>query len=366
MGFIENKILEIERDVRMLKNRTNSVVTGAVRMQNDGGESEYKGAFVAGSVTWNTATGQPTNGTGGLFNEAGLFGVKSGVKTVELNFVTGDAFFKGDITGASGKFSGSLEVGIDAFKVDIDGNVWWGNSPNYAGATIKISKTGVVNFTSGNFKGDITGSSGNFSGDITGASGSFSGKIVAGAMSIGNDVNGTNDGIYIDSNDYWYSNGNFSMGNGAIVWDGSELNVTGKIFSQVSGRRIGLEGDKINLYDAGGVANGYLHMNSVNILTLFSNRRINIESTGAGNDVTLKAGDALRFYYNGGGTTSDVEYYSDGDRRVKINQNGLINTEGGFAMRVSGIDYNGVSGTFVDNNGRVVRVRGGIITNLDE
>ena len=185
-------------------------------------------------------------------------------------------------------------------------------------------------------------------------------------MSIGNDVNGTNDGIYIDSNDYWYSNGNFSMGNGAIVWDGSELNVTGKIFSQVSGRRIGLEGDKINLYDSGGVANGYLHMNSVNILTLFSNRRINIESTGAGNDVTLKAGDALRFYYNGGGTTSDMEFYSNGDRRVKINQNGLINTEGGFAMRVSGIDYNGVSGTFVDNNGRVVRVRGGIITNLDE
>lgn len=297
MGAFENYLKNIEGRVRILENINRSAVTGPVRMQNNGAESEYKGAFVAGSVTWNDSTGQPTGGTGGLFNEAGLFGVKSGVNTVKIDFQTGDAFFAGDITGASGIFSG---------------------------------------------------------------------KIVAGGMAIGNDVNGSLDGIYIDSNDYWYDNGNFSLGNGAVTWNGSELNVTGKIFSQVSGRRIGLEGERINMYDTGGVANAYLEFNASNILTLFCNRRIQIESTGSGDDIELKAGDALRFYYNGAGTSSDMEFYSNGDRKIKINQDGDINTEGDFQVRRGTTDYNGVNGTFQDNSGNTVRVRGGIITDLDE
>ncbi len=72
----------------------------------------------------------------------------------------------------------------------------------------------------------ITGG-GTFSGNLSAAGGTFAGKITAGGMSLGNDVNGTSDGIYIDSNDYWYSDGTFSLGNGNVTWNGSALNISG-------------------------------------------------------------------------------------------------------------------------------------------
>lgn len=50
---------------------------------------------------------------------------------------------------------GSLTVGTNAWHVDSSGNMWWGSSSTYAGATIKISSAGSVNFTTGTFSGDI-------------------------------------------------------------------------------------------------------------------------------------------------------------------------------------------------------------------
>ncbi len=70
-------------------------------------------------------------------------------------------------------------------------------------------------------------------GAINASSGIFTGFVEAnaGGMRFGKGVNLTNDGIYINANNYWYSTGNFSVGaaNNTITWLGSTLTVTGAI-----------------------------------------------------------------------------------------------------------------------------------------
>lgn len=50
-------------------------------------------------------------------------------------------------------------------------------------------------------------------------------------LRIADNVSGTNDGIYVNSNNYWYSDGQFSVGGSAnnAVWSGSTLTITGTI-----------------------------------------------------------------------------------------------------------------------------------------
>jgi hypothetical protein len=53
------------------------------------------------------------------------------------------------------------------------------------------------------------------------------GTLEAGNAKIGDNVNGSLDGIYINSNNYWYDSGVFSVGNGsnAITFDGTTLDI---------------------------------------------------------------------------------------------------------------------------------------------
>jgi hypothetical protein len=68
----------------------------------------------------------------------------------------------------------------------------------------------------------LNASSGNFEGYMT---------VAAGSMKFGADVSGTNDGLYINANNYWYSNGNFKVGDGTsyVAWNGSTMEVKGSI-----------------------------------------------------------------------------------------------------------------------------------------
>jgi hypothetical protein len=70
--------------------------------------------------------------------------------------------FGGAISGAS------IAIGSNAWHVDTSGNMWWGSSANYAGATIKISSAGSVDMTTGTFSGAITGATGTFTGGVSG------------------------------------------------------------------------------------------------------------------------------------------------------------------------------------------------------
>jgi hypothetical protein len=69
--------------------------------------------------------------------------------------------------------------------------------------------------------GDITATSGTFSGTINASGGAFSGYITAGTMRVGANVSGTDDGIYIDSNNYWFDGeGRFKVGDSvsSLTW----------------------------------------------------------------------------------------------------------------------------------------------------
>lgn len=80
--------------------------------------------------------------------------------------------------------------------------------------------------------------SGNLSikGTINATAGSFTGAISigdGGSMKIGVGVNSGYNGIYIGTNNYWYNDGIFKVGDGtsSVSWNGTTLEVTGKIVS---------------------------------------------------------------------------------------------------------------------------------------
>lgn len=58
-------------------------------------------------------------------------------------------------------------------------------------------------------------------GEINATSGVFDGYVSAGNMLIGTDVSGTNDGIYINSSNYWYADGTMSVGGNSTFTIGS-------------------------------------------------------------------------------------------------------------------------------------------------
>jgi hypothetical protein len=79
--------------------------------------------------------------------------------------------------------------------------------------------------------GDIYANNGTFNGTVNAAAGNFTGYVTAGTMRFGANVNSTNDGIYINSNNYWYDTGNFKVGNAAsyVDWNGTTMEVKGSI-----------------------------------------------------------------------------------------------------------------------------------------
>ena len=99
------------------------------------------------------------------------------------NYVQGQngwkLFYNGNFEANNGTFRGALTVGTNAFHVDTSGNMWWGSSTTYSGATIKISSAGSVNFTTGNFSGTLSSGISITSPSITG--GTISGTSITGS-----------------------------------------------------------------------------------------------------------------------------------------------------------------------------------------
>lgn len=71
--------------------------------------------------------------------------------------------------------------------------------------------------------GDLT-----IKGTINATAGEFSGYMSAGSMKIGSNVNGTNDGLFMGTDNYWYNTGIFKVGSTSknLFWDGSNLSIT--------------------------------------------------------------------------------------------------------------------------------------------
>jgi hypothetical protein len=116
--------------------------------------TDYAGAFKSGNPTWDENTGLITGGSGVLINARGILGASNGVSTFTLDATTGNATFSGTLTAASGTL-GEITIGSNAWHVDSSGNMWWGNYSSYSSASIKISSSGVVNFSGGTFTGTV-------------------------------------------------------------------------------------------------------------------------------------------------------------------------------------------------------------------
>lgn len=122
--------------------------------------SDYSGAFRTGNITWDEVTGLVTGGTGSVYNAAGLIFAKDGVPTITLNGITGDATFAGDITGATGTFTGNIligpvgtsQVGIDAYTGEI--RFYYGGS-DYA--NISVNETLDLIYVAHDFHQFFTG-----------------------------------------------------------------------------------------------------------------------------------------------------------------------------------------------------------------
>ena len=79
----------------------------------------------------------------------------------------------------------------------------------------------------GFFKGSITAMTGSIQGILHVAT--QAGGIETGnKISIGRNVKSTNDGIYVNDNNYWYTDSKFRIGNTVeyLYWDGSNLNIS--------------------------------------------------------------------------------------------------------------------------------------------
>lgn len=97
-----------------LINRTaNTVLSGTISPTSGVANS---GAFKVGTIMWDTS-GNLTSGSGIAITAAGIIGAKSGIPTFSID-INGNAYFKGDITGATGTFAGKIET---AASITADG-----------------------------------------------------------------------------------------------------------------------------------------------------------------------------------------------------------------------------------------------------
>ena len=90
-----------------------------------------------------------------------------GISAVNFRITsTGDAFFRGNISGASGTFGGSISIGSgnSIFKADTNG-IYLGNA-TFASAPFRVSPSGALTATGVNISGAITATGGTFGGWI--------------------------------------------------------------------------------------------------------------------------------------------------------------------------------------------------------
>ena len=92
-----------------------------------------------------------------------MFSIYKGNKKNFYVDASGNLHFEGDLTGATGTFSGLLS----------------GGSINIGNGTFTVDKNGSLYASSGTFCGELKGASGTFSGKLEAASGTFSGELVA-------------------------------------------------------------------------------------------------------------------------------------------------------------------------------------------
>ena len=129
-------------------NDSNQVITDLINARIDTSAKTILADFAFG-VSGALQIGEYVAGVSGdiRISPNGIIGRNSdGDNTFTLNGTTGAATFAGELTAAHGTL-GAITIGTNAWHVDLDGNMWWGEYASYADAIIKISATGVANLS---------------------------------------------------------------------------------------------------------------------------------------------------------------------------------------------------------------------------
>ena len=79
-----------------------------------------------------------------------------------------------------------------------------------------VDTSGNLTATSATISGAITATSGTFAGTINASGGTFTGNVSAGGAKFGLNVQSTNDGIWLNANNYWYDTGTIKAQDGTI------------------------------------------------------------------------------------------------------------------------------------------------------
>jgi hypothetical protein len=122
-----------------------------------------------------------------------------------------------------GVVSSSLEGKVPKFSLRNSAGTkylrWTGENLEIQATNLSLNAAGDLSLT-----GTVNANNGAFSNDIT-----VNGRLNASNMKFGIDVSGSNDGLFINNNNYWYTDGSFSVGGagGTMVFsaDNGSINI---------------------------------------------------------------------------------------------------------------------------------------------
>ncbi len=204
-----------------------------------------------------------------------------------------NTYFKFDTTNgidlkAAGVMFNSSGLSINKGTIKLGGDTSGNNAKIILNSDGSGSlQSGQISWNQSNKKLSVIGNI-----DIT-SSNSDNGKLTINGttMSFGKQIDGTNDGLYINSNNYWYSNGTFRVGttDKYLSWTGTDLTVQGTIYA-----RGGEIKGNINI-TSDGTNNGQLIISGTNTMKF----GINVNGSNSG------------LYIN-----SNNYWYSDGNFKV--------------------------------------------------
>ena len=204
-------------------------------------------------------------------------------------------------------YSGTTGVYANAntgFYLDSTGQFSLKDRLTFSGTTLTVN--GVINADSGDLKGALT--------------------VNSGTMKIGKAVESTNDGIYIDANNYWYSNGNFRTGGTGtgITSTGGSLSIVSPVTITGTSSITGNLGVTGTIYSGGSATNGARTL--INTGGLFA-----YDATSASATTSINATAST------GGITFSTSAATIGNWTVATNTIKAVNNLGGVTLDSSNI-----------------------------
>jgi hypothetical protein len=288
-------------------------------------DTYYKANASHTSVSTNSTNGAPHQSNSTRWTSLGTqdFFVAAKIGIFEDSFVQNTLNVGSNNNGGASVANITIAGGSNNPYISIgQSSQGYGNTGIFIGNDGGNYRTSFVNSTTSYMK--WTGTALEIKGDVTATSGDFDGAITiaGGTMKIGKDVNSTDDGIFINSNNYWYSDGDFKVGNadGNMTFDGTDLIVTGEI-QATSGRlrsvTIGEGSNLLSLSDGGISGSGVFSLANSGLLTADgASISGEIEASGGNIGGWQIVGNKLQ------SSDGDVVLDPESDNKFKISEDG--------------------------------------------